>query len=174
MELWAYCLMTNHVHLIVVGRNRDSLSRAIGNTHRVHSRRINEEHDWTGHLWANRFYSTVLGELHLWNAARYVESNPVRSGLVSNALDYRWSSARAHAGLTEDPLLAPDRPFPGSIAAWGTWLDVGNDQPEYAVLRKNTRTGRPTGSTRFVKRIEKLLGRPLTGRPVRDNPKKTI
>ena len=161
LEIWAYCLMPNHVHLIVVGRSKDSLARAIGNAHREHSRRINRAREWTGHLWANRFYSTALDESHLWNAVRYVESNPSRAGLVACATDYRWSSARAHAGLHHDPLLAAGRPFPGSIACWATWLDDGPNWPEYDALRRNTSTGRPSGCPEFVLRLERQLGRPI-------------
>jgi putative transposase len=167
LDVWAYCLMPNHVHLIVVGRERDSLASAIGNAHREHSRRINRERDWTGHLWANRFYSTALEDLHLWNAVRYVESNPVRAGLVGHALDHPWSSARPHACLCVDSLLAPERPFPGAVADWGNWLNVGHERPEYDALRRNTSTGRPTGSAAFVRHVETLTGRVLRRRRLR-------
>jgi putative transposase len=172
MEVWAYCLMPNHVHLIVVGRHNDSLARAIGNTHREYSRRVNQERGWTGHLWANRFHSTALDESHLWNAVRYVESNPTRAGLVASSVDYRWSSARAHAGLRSDPLLAAGRPFPGSIAGWPDWLDAGADCREYDALRKNTTTGRPTGSREFVDRLARELARsiPLPGQGIKKRP----
>jgi putative transposase len=166
LEVWAYCLMPNHVHLIVVGRQSESLARAVGNAHREYSRRINRKQGWTGHLWANRFYSTALDESHLWKAVRYVESNPTRAGMVHSAIDHPWSSARAHAGVRFDPVLARSRPFPGSIACWATWLDAGARRPEYDALRRNTSTGRPTGSADFVARLERQLGRPID-RPAR-------
>jgi len=171
MDLWAYCLMSNHVHLIVLGQKPDSLAKAVGNAHREYSRLINRRNSWTGHLWANRFYSTALDELHLWYAVRYVEANPLRAGLVPHAVDYRWSSARAHAGLGSNHRLAPDRPFPGSIADWATWLDVGQDQPAYDELRKSTSTGRPTGSPEFKRRIEKQIGRSFQPKRLSGNRK---
>jgi putative transposase len=161
MESLAYCLMSNHVHLIVVGRKSDSLARAIGNAHRQYSREINRENGWTGHLWANRFYSTALDDVHLWIAARYVETNPLRADMVASAVDYRWSSARAHCCIETNDLLAPDRPFPGSIANWATWLDYGAEEPGYEKIRRNTATGRPTGSPQFKSWIEERTGRTL-------------
>ena len=166
LDVWAYCLMTNHVHLIVVGHEWESLARAIGHAHRRHAQAVNRDRGWTGHLWANRFYSTPLDEGHLWAAVRYVELNPVRAGNVGSAIDYRWSSARAHAGLGADPLLAPGRPFPGRIQDWVRWLAEGV-QPEVCQrIRKNTATGRPSGSAEFTIWLENQLSRGLrTSKP---------
>lgn len=168
MSIWAYCLMGNHVHLIAVGRDRHSIARALGNTHRACSRVQNRECSVTGHLWANRFFSTAVDEPHLWAAVRYVELNPVRAGLVGRAIDYPWSSARDHAGLRESPLLDPGRPFPGPIGDWATWLKAGLEDDTAQRLRANTSTGRPTGSDAFVRELESRLGRPL--RPLKRAP----
>jgi putative transposase len=78
----AYCLMPNHVHLIVVPQSAESLRRAIGEAHRRYTRWINFREDWRGHVWQGRFASFVADEDHLLTAARYVELNPVRAGLV--------------------------------------------------------------------------------------------
>ena len=69
-----------------------------------------------GHLWQGRFKACVLDEAHLWNAVRYVEQNPVRAGIVNRAEDYKWSSAAAHCGLREEPILSADLPH---------WCDQG-------------------------------------------------
>ena len=161
MEVWAYCLMTNHVHLLVVGHRPDSLASAIGRTHMRFARWTNRRQGWSGHLWANRFFSTPLDEHHLWQAVRYVELNPVRAGIVERAEDYPWSSARAHCFGTDDALLADSRPFPGPIAHWSSWLAQGLDPEAIAELRQNTATGRPTGSPEFTSRLEQQLGRLL-------------
>jgi len=145
MAIWSYCLMPNHVHLIVVGPVKDAIPKAIGNTHRAYSRIRNQRRDVTGHQWANRFFSTALDVPHLWAAVRYVESNPVRAGMVRTATHYRWSSAGAHAGLNEDPLLAVDDPFPGPVADWGAWLALGLEEETEQRLRENTRSGKPSG-----------------------------
>lgn len=155
MEVWAYCLMPNHVHLIVQGREQSSIPRAMGNAHREYSRCINERRAATGHLWANRYYSTPLDDLHLWAAVRYVELNPLRARLATSPVDYPWSSARAHAGVHVDHLLHPDRPFPGPIGSWVNWLALGLEEQLAATLRKNTLSGKPTGSESFVAAIER-------------------
>jgi putative transposase len=169
LEVWAYCLMTNHVHLIALSRKADSLARTIGNAHRHYSRAINGRHEWTGHLWANRFYSTPLDEAHLWLAVRYVELNPVRAGIVQDPTEYRWSSAAAHAGLVTDDVLSPARPFPGTIEDWRRWLAQGLSPVDYRRLRSNTSRGRPSGSKEFVAWFETKLSRTIrprrAGRP---------
>ena len=171
MSIWAYCLMGNHVHMIATGKERSSVHKALGNTHRACSRARNLEADVTGHLWANRFYSTTLDEPHLWAAVRYVELNPVRARLVDDATDYAWSSARAHAGLRADPLLDPKRPFPGPIGDWLAWLRTGLEEQTAGRLRLNTSTGRPTGSDGFIVELEGRLGFRL--RPRKRGPERS-
>jgi putative transposase len=170
MRIWAYCLMGNHIHLIAVGKQHNSISKALGNTHRACSRVRNQETSVTGHLWANRFFSTALDEPHLWAAVRYVELNPVRARLVGKATDYPWSSARTHAGFREDPLLDPKRPFPGHIGNWAAWLRAGLEEDTAVRLRANTSTGRPTGNDSFIQELETRLGRRL--RPRTRGPEK--
>ena len=159
MSVWGYALMSNHVHLIVVGRNRSSIPRAVGNAHREFSRLRNKRGLVTGHLWANRYFSTALDEPHLWAAIRYVELNPVRAGIVGDATAYAWSSARAHAALVNDDLLSADRPFPGPIADWRGWLGNGLEEETAKLLRENTAKGSPTGNTAFMASIEERLRR---------------
>jgi putative transposase len=162
MDIWAYCLMTNHVHLIVTGRRKDSLAGAIGRAHMRYARFINRRNGWTGHLWANRYFSTPLDEAHLWRAVKYVELNPVRAGMAGRAEEYEWSSAAAHCGLRgEDALLAAERPFPGLVEDWSAWLAGGLPDEHADAIRRNTYTGRPCGDESFVERVEKLLGRAL-------------
>ena len=161
MEIWAYCLMTNHVHLLVVGQESYSLARAIGFAHMRYSRCVNKRFGWTGHLWANRFYSTALDGSHLWEAVRYVERNPVRAGLVARAEDYEWSSARTHVLRQSNALLAETRPFPGPVEDWSDWLSLPGDESLVGSIRRNTCTGRPSGSESFVKQLEERLKRLL-------------
>jgi putative transposase len=112
-----------------------------------------------------------LDESHLWAAVRYVELNPVRAGLVSDATDYPWSSARAHAGLATPEFLDPNRPFPGPIADWAAWLRIGLDEDTIEKLRRNTAAGMPTGNEEFVAAIETRLRKTArAGRPRKANP----
>lgn len=92
----AYCLMTNHVHLVAIPEKVDSLAHTLGRTHCEYTLLTNREAGRSGHLWQSRFYSCPLDLRHLFNAIRYVELNPVRVGLADTAREWGWSSARAH------------------------------------------------------------------------------
>ena len=105
VEIWAYCLMTNHVHLIAIPETEAGLRTAVGETHRRYTRRINFGHDWRGHLWQGRFASVVLDGPHLMAAVRYVEQNPVRAGICAQPWEYQWSSAVAHLERRDDELV---------------------------------------------------------------------
>lgn len=173
MDIWAWCMMTNHVHLIVVPREAESLRRGLGLAHQRYAAAVNARHQWTGHLWANRFFSTVLDNSHCWQAVKYVELNPVRAGLVERAEDYRWSSARSHGGLlSSDPLLSTESPFPGPITNWLGWLSAGLDEAVSDRVRACTYTGRPCGSAEFSRSLEARLGRTLL--PQKRGPKPKI
>jgi putative transposase len=174
LEVWSYCLMTNHVHLLVVARRSDSLAMAIGRTHGRFAQWQNKRNDWSGHLWANRFYSTPLDEEHLWTAVKYVELNPVRADMVDRAEHYEWSSARSHARNQPDRLLAPSRPFPGMVENWSDWLAIEPLKEQVEALRKNTSTGRPTGSDEFVARLEARLARTLRAQKRGRKPGKKV
>ena len=160
VEVWAYCLMTNHVHCIVVPKDEKSLARCFGGAHTRFTLAVNARRAETGHLWQNRFFSCPLDETHLWAAVRYVERNPVRAKLVGSAEQYQWSSARGHCGMTTDPLLAWGFPPAGVVSNWQAWLQDENE-PLCAAVRRQTQTGRPCGSFTFVERLEGLLHRVL-------------
>ena len=105
VAIWAYCLIPNHVHLIVVPQSAESLRRAIGEAHRRYTRWINFREGWRGHLWQGRFASFVMDEDYLLTAARYVELNRVCAGLVQAPSRCRWSSAAAHLRGRDDVLV---------------------------------------------------------------------
>src|SRR5437762_754215 len=105
VEILAYCLMPNHVHLIVVPGDEHGLARAIGEAHRRYTNFINARGRWIGHLFQARFASVVMDEEHLIAAARYVSLNPVRARLVKRAEDWPWSSVRAHLAARDDGLV---------------------------------------------------------------------
>jgi putative transposase len=169
MEVWAYCLMENHVHFLAVNRLITSLSFTFRALEGRYAQWINRKYERKGHLWEGRFYSAPLDETHLWTAVRYVELNPVRAGLVERAEDYPWSSARAHCNGRANALLADSSPFPGPIDDWSRWLEQGITAAEAETIRDKTLKGHPFGSDAFVRRLEETLGRSLrpgkNGRP---------
>jgi putative transposase len=102
-----------------------------------------------------------MDEAYLRNAVRYVERNPIRSGLVARAEDYRWSSAAAHCGIRSDRLLADDLPILGIVEDWSSWLAVPNLREHDEMIRQRTESGYPCGPDEFVIQLEKKLGRPI-------------
>jgi putative transposase len=106
VEVWAYCLMPNHVHLIVKPQQADGLVRALGETHRRYTNFINARGRWTGHLFQTRFASVAMDESHLRAALSYVSLNPVRARLVSRPDEWAWSSVRAHLAGEDDNLVS--------------------------------------------------------------------
>ena len=171
----AWCLMPNHVHLILTPSDADGLRAALAEAHRRYSRRINLAHDWTGYLFQGRFSSYPMDEAHLMAAVRYVELNPVRAGLAERAEDWRWSSARAHVtghadGITDLDALA------GIYRNWRAMLRDGLEagdveDEEIAAIEAHVRTGRPRGGESFVSALETRTGRSLKRRKPGPRPK---
>jgi putative transposase len=163
VAVWAYCLMPNHVHLILVPSDRDGLRAALGEAHRRYTRMVNVRKGWRGYLWQGRFASFPMDEDYLYACARYVELNPVRAGLAARAQDWRWSSARAHLNGKDDGLVKA-APLRKRVKDWRAFLGEGLDDAARDALRASERTGRPLGSQGFVRQLEKQLKRTLRRR----------
>ena len=145
VAIWSYVLMTNHIHLIAVPQSLSSLSSAMRDCLSDYALFFNRRYGYIGHLWQQRFYSSMLGWDHVWNAVRYVEQNPVRAKIVDRAENYPWSSARFHCGIRKsDPLVSAESPLIGAIPNWSEWLKDEESLGEFDRLRRNTRTGRAT------------------------------
>lgn len=171
VEIWAYCLMPNHVHLIAVPKTDDGLRQAIGETHRRYTRQINFREKWKGHLWQGRFASYVMDEHYLLAAARYIELNPVKARLVKKPEQYLWSSAQAHMTARDDELVRV-KPLMRLIDDWGNFLSGGYTKEDELLIHRHEQTGRPLGNIQFIKRLEHKLERILVplkgGRPRKD------
>ena len=102
VEVWAWCLMPNHVHPILVPADPDGPRRALARVHRAHAGRIHARLERTGHFWQGRIGAVAMDEAHLARAVRYVLLNPVRARLVERALDWPWSSLHAHLAGPDD------------------------------------------------------------------------
>ena len=168
VQIWSYCLMPNHVHLIAVPSSEDGLRWAIGSAHERYTRRINFREQWRGYLWQGRFASFVMDEPHLLAAARYVEHNPVRAKLAPHAAAWPWSSARAHLSGRDDCLVKV-APRLAMIGDWSAFLESAVPEAELDDLRRHGRTGRPLGDETFLERLEEKLGRAL--KPKKRGPK---
>ena len=104
LSVLGYCLMSNHVHLVVIPPKADSLPLTMKNTHGRYATYWNASHSSSGHAWQGRYYSCPLDLTHLWRALRYTELNPVRARMVSTPEAYRCSSAGAHCGTAQPDL----------------------------------------------------------------------
>lgn len=160
VEIWAYCLMTNHVHLVAVPQSEEGLCVGIGEAHRLYSRRINFREGWRGYLWQGRFSSYPMDERYLLAAVRYDELNPWQAGMVERPEDHRWSSARAHLAGKDDRLVKV-APMLDRVRDWKQFLETPISERERKLLRKLEKTGRPAGSAAFLARLEVELGRDL-------------
>jgi putative transposase len=168
--LLAWCLMTNHIHLIALPERGDSLSVLLRRVHGRYAQYYNARHGRSGHLWPNRYFACSLGPGHLWAALSYVEMNPVRAKLVERPGDYRWSSAAAHLGKADTSRMVDmewwRREYDGMD--WEQTLG-GSDRDQSALLRRCTYAGRPFGDEEFVKAISEQFGRHwVRGRPKKE------
>ena len=163
VEVWAYCLMPNHVHLVAVPETEQGLARSIGEAHRRYTVRVNQRENWRGYLFQGRFASYPMDESYLLAAVRYTELNPVRAGLVEKPWQYPWSSARAHVAGKDDRLVKV-KPMLERVDDWREYLGAGLDGIELDMVRRHIRSGRPLGSPGFVESLEARTGRTLAPR----------
>lgn len=166
VEVWAYCLMPNHVHLIATPQEPGALAKAVGATHLRYTRMINRRERWTGYLWQGRFASFLMDNDHLLACARYVGLNPVRAALTARASDWPWSSVRAHLDGQRDLLLTPEPLAERLGGRMAGFFDVDVQEEALRRLRRASSTGRPLGGSDWVKALEATTGRPLRDPPL--------
>lgn len=177
-ELYGYCLMPNHVHLLI--RVLDApISRLMQSLLVSHTLRYHKLHRSGGHLWQGRFKSPVVqDDDHLLTVLRYIEANPLRAGLVGKAADYPWSSFIEHATARGAGLL--DRVVAiEELAAeparrrrlWSKFVHQAPADEVLAALRRSVQTGLPFGRPEWVERLGRELGLDLEIRP-RGRPRK--
>jgi putative transposase len=172
VEIWAYCLMRNHVHYVCVPKAEDSLARAFNTLHMRYAQHFHGKKGLTGHLWKGRFLSCILDEKSVFEEVRYIENNPVRAGLVERAEDYPWSSARHHVFGVSDPVMNDACFLQSEVKDWRTYLAERGDEPVLRRTWQNLKTGRPSGEESFVRGLEEIVGRRLVALP-RGRPRKT-
>ena len=163
LQIWAYCLMPNHIHAVVIPQRPDALARYFGKLHKKYAQITNFRYEWSGHLWQSRFYSVVMDEQHTLTALRYVERNPVRLGIARYPQDWPWSSARGNLQILTDPLI-PGRPALSIVPNWSDYVSVPETDDELKSLRKVTGTGRPCGDDGFIEKLEAASGRKIRTR----------
>jgi putative transposase len=168
--VWAWCLMPNHVHLVLVPSVEAGLGAVLRRTQGRYARAINARQGWTGHLWQARFGSFVMDEAYLLACARYVELNPVRAGLAERPQDWAWSSARTHLGGPPDG-LTDAAPLLERWPDWAAILGTALEDEALNAIRERERSGRPLGGEAFIARFgrsSRPRGRPPRQKSVSD------
>lgn len=174
LTLLGYCLMSNHVHLVVLPATEVAMSSTLKHTHGRYATYWNARQSSSGHVWQGRYYSCPLDEAHLWEALRYTELNPVRARMVETAERWRWSSAAAHCHPQEVTWLEMKLwRARWTATSWREYLTEGESHARLTALRRCTYSGRPLGAADFVAGLERSTLRLLAPRKG-GRPKKSI
>jgi putative transposase len=160
LQILGYCLMPNHVHLLVIPRNENSMAKAVGTGHMRFAQIVNKIHGGSGHLWGDRFFSCPIDDTHLVAAMRYTEMNPVRAGLVNTPASYKWSSADVHTGGRDIWDLVDTGYWFEHFTSdeWREFLTEREDKAVITALEKHIQTGKPYGNRDFIRMIERKTG----------------
>lgn len=157
VKMFAYCLMPNHFHMLVEPDKGEDLSKFMQWLTTCHVRRYHQHYGTSGHVWQGRYKSFIVqNDVHLLTVARYVEGNPVRSGLVKSAKEWRWSSHRdrlknAGGGIISDlPITLPDD--------WSSYTDLPLTSTDLARLHKSVNRHAPFGMKEWVQHTSEQFG----------------
>ncbi|MCB0273083.1 MAG: transposase [Bdellovibrionales bacterium] len=172
VQIASYCLMTNHIHLVAIPSDENSMSQMMVDVQRAYTRMINFREGWRGCLWQGKYFSSPMDEKHAVETARYIELNPVKAKMVKDFGDYPYSSAGFHLGkYLNDPVIKNPY-FDFTSQEWRDFVESGikNDEEESILIETRVQTGRPMGDDTFIEKLEKLTGRNL--RPQKSGPSK--
>ena len=179
-ELYGYCLMTNHIHLVIKPLDT-TISRVMQSLLVSHTQRYHRHYKSGGHVWQGRFKSPVVqGDVHLLRVLRYIEANPVQAGMVDRAGDYAPSSFAAHGLGEPDDLLDPAPAYQQTAGdadaktrqrKWSRYVHRRSDEDESLAIAQSIATGLPYGSESWIKALSRKLKLDLTIRP-RGRPRK--
>jgi putative transposase len=173
MDIWAYCLMRNHVHFVCVPKADGALAHAFNTLHMKYAQDFHAKKGVTGHLWKGRFLSCMLDERSVFEEVRFIENDPVREGIVEKAEDYPWSSAPHHVLGESDPVVMDGCFLSDEIKDWRAYLADRGSEPILNRTWQSLKTGRPTGEESFVRGLEGIVGRRLAALP-RGRPRKSV
>jgi putative transposase len=170
----AYCLMTNHVHLLLTPDTAEACTLVMRDLGRRYVPYFNARHERTGTLWEGRFRSCIVESAsYVLACYRYIELNPVRARMVDRPAGYPWSSYAANSGALRDASISPHAEFEALAsvgekrhAAYRGLFDVEMDEPLLEAIRDATNAGYPLASHDFKARVIAPLGWPTgPGKP---------
>ncbi len=165
VSILAYCLMSNHTHLLVRPGQSSNLPKMMQGIALCYTQAFNRKYGQTGRLWESRYYSSVVeAERYLWAVSCYIEENPIRAGLAARAEEYPYSSAAAHLLGAADPVLGEALFDQGEMEAYRKLMQE-LPPAQINAIRKQTRSGRPLGTGEFTEKLGSILGRNIVHRP---------
>ncbi len=168
VSCWAYCLMPNHIHAILVPKNQDGLRAALAPVHRRYAGLINARRKKTGHFWQGRYGAAVMDESHLAAAFHYIMRNPVEADLCNTPAKYKWSSAAAYLKGVDDG-LTETAPMLARLPDMKSFLTYEAPNFDELLVRDDETIGRPRGDAKFIRSLERKTGRSLM--PEKRGPK---
>jgi putative transposase len=178
----AYCLMTNHVHLLVSPEDAASIPKTLQSIGRKYVQYFNYTYQRTGTLWEGRYKATLIDtDRYLLTCMRYIELNPVRAAMVTHPKAYRWSSYHSNALGQHDPAIIPhalyrqlDRRRPGTLTAYRALFKTRISENELTAIREATNKAWVLGSDRFKTRIEAIITRRAAPQPRGRPPRRRL
>lgn len=181
-RIYAYCLMTNHVHLVIEpGDDPESLSRLMKGVAGRQTRYANKRKGRSGSLWEGRFKSSIISTAdYLPACCRYIDLNPLRTGMVSAPQDYKWASYRCKAEGSDDQTVDFDTSYLSlgknkrdRQTAYKQYVCDTIPEAEITLIRNALQRGQLTGSDRFRQEVSQRLGLRISnkgpGRPRKSN-----
>jgi putative transposase len=180
LKIHAYVLMPNHVHLLASPGEEKSISRTLQSLGRNYVQHFNDNYENQGTLWEGRYRATVLDPAeHLLSCSRYIEHNPVRSGLTKNPKEYQWSSYAHNALGKSDECITEHRTYmqlgktdKERSKAYRDLFKKAMTTDEVNAITNATNKGWALGNAKFVKKIEQATNRRATPLP-KGRPKKS-
>lgn len=166
-----YCLMTNHIHLLVLPRDADGMINFMKLLGQRYTQYFNRTYKRCGKLWENRYRVHPVDPELYHVVLRYIEMNPVRAGLVTDGAQYPWSSASYHLLGTDNPTIMASC-LHSSALRYNEFFYQEENPQELQAIRTATQQGKAWGKTSFLEKLTNSLGRVVTprrrGRPRKD------
>jgi putative transposase len=181
VKLYAYCLMTNHVHLLLAPASETGIAQLMKRVAGRYTRYYNRRAARSGTLWEGRYRSSLVErDRYLLACCRYIELNPVRAGLVVDPRQYAWSSCAHRFSGDAEGWIDPDPCYTamGSTpeerrATYAAYLETGVPEEQRKFIRESLQRGHPTSGPRHTGEIAELVGRSIVrrapGRPRKIN-----
>ncbi|MFA5363372.1 MAG: transposase [Candidatus Omnitrophota bacterium] len=170
VAIGAYCLMSNHFHLLLYPESKEGFIRFMKYISQIYSQHFNRIYKRTGKLWENRYKLNIVDPEFEWVISRYIEQNPVRAGMVRAAEEYQYSSARMNLEGGRDEIVTKDI-VKGKRDKYKEFFSENTPESRKLLLRLRevTQQEKVFGGADFIRQLETqtklFLGVRVRGRP---------